>query len=264
MIRVRGGGRRLPCVWGFYSEIVYFHQNKKRRGPREGKCHTMTMMSTKSNEREWLPLVYARRWVGIVGADGTVGDSRRGSGLGVRSCSTICTRGTVTRVFVFSGETHRACISIRTLSIQYVLLDRTRRKKYEGVSLFSAESNKRRGPRERNCHTKTMMSTKANETLKWTLSMYLLGRTRRKKYEGRSQKRCGTTRTDETRQRYEWPRWRSRGIEIRIADVFVMIKPTVLFKLTKHTDLRNGGFYYSRITKDEGQGTKCHAQNYDE
>ena len=39
------------------------------------------------------------------------------------------------------------------------------------------------------------MSTITNERL----SMYHLDRTRRKKYEGRSQKWCGTTRTVETR-----------------------------------------------------------------
>ncbi len=31
---------------------------------------------------------------------------------------------------------------------------------------------------------------------------------------------------------------RSRGIEIRIADAFAMIKPTLPFKLAKHTVLR--------------------------
>jgi hypothetical protein len=30
---------------------LYFQRNKKRRGPREGKCHAKTMMSTKANER---------------------------------------------------------------------------------------------------------------------------------------------------------------------------------------------------------------------
>ena len=39
-----------------------------------------------------------------------------------------------------------------------------------------------------------MMNTKTNERSKLTLSMWHLGRTWRKKYEGRSQKRCGTTR----------------------------------------------------------------------
>ena len=55
-----------------------------------------------------------------------------------------------------------------------------------------------------------------------------LGKTRRKKYEGISQKWCGTTRTDE----------KSRGIDTYIVDVFVMIKPTAPFRLGKHETLR--------------------------
>ncbi len=30
---------------------IYFHQNKKKRVSREGKCHTKTMMTTKTNGR---------------------------------------------------------------------------------------------------------------------------------------------------------------------------------------------------------------------
>ena len=41
--------------------------------------------------------------------------------------------------------------------------------------------------------------------------MCLFDRTRRKKYEGRSQKRCGTTWTNETRKWYERPKWEVRG-----------------------------------------------------
>ena len=48
------------------------------------------------------------------------------------------------------------------------------------------QNKKRRRPREERCHTKSMMSTQANERLKYTLSMYRLGRTRREKYKGRS------------------------------------------------------------------------------
>ena len=29
---------------------VYFQENKKRRRPREDRCHTETMMSTKAND----------------------------------------------------------------------------------------------------------------------------------------------------------------------------------------------------------------------
>ena len=31
--------------------VFYFHQNKKRRGSREGKCHDETMMRQRVNER---------------------------------------------------------------------------------------------------------------------------------------------------------------------------------------------------------------------
>ena len=60
------------------------------------------------------------------------------------------------------------------------------------------------------CHAKTMMSRKANEELIWTPSMWHLGRSWRKKYEGGGQKGCGVTRTDETR-RYERPWWKVEG-----------------------------------------------------
>jgi hypothetical protein len=50
---------------------------------------------------------------------------------------------------------------------------------------YFQQNKKKRGSREGKCHAKTMMSTKANERLKERLSMYLLDRTRRKKYEGR-------------------------------------------------------------------------------
>jgi hypothetical protein len=43
------------------------------------------------------------------------------------------------------------------------------------------------------------MSEKINEELKYTPNMCPLDRSRRKKYKGRGYKKCGTTRTDETR-----------------------------------------------------------------
>ena len=39
---------------------VYFQQNVKRQGPREGKCHTKTMMSTKANEKLKSTLIMCR------------------------------------------------------------------------------------------------------------------------------------------------------------------------------------------------------------
>ena len=58
--------------------------------------------------------------------------------------------------------------------------------KYQmNVCLYSG-NKKRRGSVKGKCHVKTMMITKVNEGLKWTLNMCLLDRTWRKKYEGRS------------------------------------------------------------------------------
>jgi hypothetical protein len=57
-------------------------------------------------------------------------------------------------------------------------------------------------------NAKTMMIRKANEELKERPSMCCLGRSRRKKYEGRDKERCGVTITDETRK---WYKKRPRG-----------------------------------------------------
>ncbi len=45
---------------------------------------------------------------------------------------------------------------------------------------------------------------------------------------------------------------RSRGIEIHTSDPFSIIKPTVPFKLVKHTDLRkrNSELYYLLLRSD--------------
>ena len=55
-----------------------------------------------------------------------------------------------------------------------------------GLSVYFHQNKKSQGSGKRKCHTTTMMSTKANERLKWTLIMWHLGKTREKKYEGRS------------------------------------------------------------------------------
>ena len=49
-------------------------------------------------------------------------------------------------------------------------------------------------------HTKTMMTRKTNEEMEYKPRMDRVGRSRRKKCEGRGKKRCGVTRTNETRR----------------------------------------------------------------
>jgi hypothetical protein len=59
-----------------------------------------------------------------------------------------------------------------------------------------------------------MMIEKVNEQVNENPTR-AVGRSPRKKYETRGYKRCGVTRTDETRQWYEIPDERSRRMEIR-------------------------------------------------
>ena len=51
--------------------------------------------------------------------------------------------------------------------------------------VYFQQNKKRRRPRKGKCHSKSMMSNEDNEKLEYTLRMCHLGRTRRKKYEGR-------------------------------------------------------------------------------
>ena len=62
------------------------------------------------------------------------------------------------------------------------------------VCVYFHPNKKRRGSREGKCHDQTMMSTKVNERIKTNTQYVSLGRTWRKKYEGRRSKRCVTTR----------------------------------------------------------------------
>ena len=83
-----------------------------------------------------------------------------------------------------------------------------------------------------------MMSNEANERIKYTLSMF-----RQVEHGGKSTRegaKSGVGRRERMKHgsgmkdREE----RSKGIEIRIPDAFVIIKPTTPFKLAKHETRR--------------------------
>ena len=88
----------------------------------------------------------------------------------------------------------------------------TLERQQSGLCVYFQRNKKRWGSGKGKCHLKTMMNTKANERIKWTLNMCRLVRTWRKKYEG-NWKRRGTTRKT-TSQRYEWPRWKYKCLFI--------------------------------------------------
>ena len=69
--------------------------------------------------------------------------------------------------------------------------------------------------------------------------MCRLGRTRRKKYEGRGEKRCGVARTDEARKWMKDREERSRGMETLIAETLAKIKPTDPLRLVNQSVRRN-------------------------
>ena len=86
--------------------------------------------------------------------------------------------------------------------------------------------NKARAEAE-TCHGTTMMSRKAYEAQRQTPSMCRVGRARRKKYEGGSEKWGGAAKADETRNGGMKDREeRSRGMETLIAEALAKIKPT--------------------------------------
>jgi hypothetical protein len=95
--------------------------------------------------------------------------------------------------------------------------------------VYFQENKKDEGQGKEKCHTKSMMSNGVNERIKIYTQDVHLDRTQRKKYEGRSQKRCGTTRTNETRKRHG-------TVE----------------------------FIFIRIKQDEDQGIKLSHSNYNE
>ena len=67
-----------------------------------------------------------------------------------------------------------------------------------------------------------------------------LRQARRKKYQGRGEKRRGVTRTDEVRKWDARPRGEvtRRGIETLIAEALANIKPTDPVRLAKQTSLK--------------------------
>jgi hypothetical protein len=76
------------------------------------------------------------------------------------------------------------------------------------------------------CHAKTMMSRKAYEAQRQTPGICRVGRARRKKYEGRSEKWGGAARVDEPRNGGMQDREeRSRGMETLIFEALAKIKP---------------------------------------
>ena len=69
------------------------------------------------------------------------------------------------------------------------------------VVVYFHQNKKRRSPREERCHSKSMMSTQANERLKIYTQDVPFRKNVEEKVQGKE--RGGTTRTDETRNRYE-------------------------------------------------------------
>ena len=83
------------------------------------------------------------------------------------------------------------------------------------------------------CHAKSMMSHETDESLKGDTQHVTLRQNTEKKKRGVKNgvgrhKRMNRGRGMQVREE------RSKGIEIRIADAFVIIKPTEPFKLAKH------------------------------
>ena len=84
-----------------------------------------------------------------------------------------------------------------------------------------------------------MMSTQVHERVKYTVSMCHLETERGGKSTRQGSKSCVGRRERMKRGNGMKDRdERSRGIEIRTADAFDMIKPTTPFKLAKHDALR--------------------------
>ena len=67
-----------------------------------------------------------------------------------------------------------------------VTLNMMSTKAKERLVVYFQQNKKGEGQGQERCHAKSMMNNRVNERLKYTLSFYRLGRTWRKKYEGRS------------------------------------------------------------------------------